>query len=514
VATLRTGRKAEVTSDEPSAGGIAVRRWAAPMRAAVLRRATSVPEAAWPVLIGIGLFVFLAATALRRQMTGAAGPDTAYFVQALDLISEGRSPFLSFYGIHLLGDHSNFFLWALAPLAVVFPVVPVLLVTQAAAGAVAVWPLWLVLRRRFGLSAGLSVSLLVAYAVHPALQNANLADFHLDLFAVPFLAGAVYFGLDPGRVSPWYWACVAGALTTREEVAVSVVVLGGVLALRHRRVGLATVAAALVWALVQYALVKPSFAGGAELARGRIEQYGGDSLPEAIAAWIRHPTVYGSRLVGEDTVKLALMYLTPLAFLPLLRMRWILPGLVLQGVYLLSGQPWPRLGTGHYGATLVPFLVIAAGAALAARRLEASPALLGRLVLAGAAFAWAAFSLAGPFGLRHVFVSSPLEEARVEAAGHVPDGVAVGASQAMAALVAHRTEVYSWPRPWEGSVFAGDPVPRAERQAQVDWLLLDTAATAQWSEDMVAAVGRIVPAEGFVVVWEGEGVQVYRRVRS
>jgi hypothetical protein len=163
---------------------------------------------------------------------------------------------------------------------------------------------------------------------------------------------------------------------------------------------------------------------------------------------------------------------------------------------------------------MVPFLVIAAGAVLASRRLEASPAMLGRLLLAGAAFAWVAFSLAGPFGLRHVVVSSPLEEARVDAAEHVPDGAAVAASQSMASLVADRTEIYSWPRPWEGGVFEGDPVSPGKRRAEVDWLLLDTAATAQWSEDMAAAVERIAPAEGFVLVWKREGVQVYRRVRS
>jgi uncharacterized membrane protein len=500
--------------EDPLPFEIALRRRFTVVAGRVGVRLERVPQSAWPVLLGAGLFVFLATTALFRQYNGSGGPDTAYFTQALDLMAHGKRPFLAYYGIDLFGDHSNYLLFALAPLAAILPVVPVLLVSQAAAGAAAVWPLWLILRRRFELTAGISLSLLVAYALHPALQNANVADFHLDLFAVPFLAGSIYFALDPVRVSRWYWVCVAGALLTREEVAVTVMLVGLLVSFRRRRVGLITVGAALVWGVLQYALVKPAFTGGTELAKARLAEYGGESLFDVLSAWITHPGLYGGRLIARDTAELAVMFLLPLAFLPLLRVRWVLPGLALQCLFLLSGQAWPRLGTGHYGSTFLPFLMVAAGAGLATHRWRIDPALVIRVLLCGAVLGWAAFSVSGPFGLRDIMIQHPHEKARLDAAGLVPDGGVVSASQSIAPLLADRTVVYAWPYPWGGYGLRRDPRPPAERRAEVEWLVFDTAAKDQWSPESAAAVQQIAPEEGFVQVWEGDGVLVYRRVPS
>ena len=483
--------------------------WATKIETVVRR----VPEPVWPVVVGTALFAYLSLTAIAQWRTGAAGPDLAYFTEALRDIARGDSPFLSYYGLHLLGDHSNFFLWALGPFARFLPVIPVLLLAQAGAASVAVWPLWLIFRRRFGLTVGFTLCLLAGYAFHPSLQNANMADFHLDIFAIPFLAGAVYFALSdrPGLA---YWLCIVAALSTREEVAVIVVGLGALLALQSRRLGLTTMAVGLSWSVIQYALVKPAFAGGRELARGRLAQYGGDSALEVLSAWLRDPGVYLRRLIAADTALLALMLLAPLAFLPLLRVRWILPGLALQVVFLLSGQGWPRAGNGHYAATLIPFLLVAAGAALARMVPQPSLAAVARFLVGGALLSWAAFATSGPFRWNELLSRSVHQQARFTATGLIPDGAVVSASQRIAPLLADRTEVYSWPGPWEEYPgYRKDPVPVGERRASVQWLVLDTADAVQWLPGMAAAVPRIVPTEGFVLLRDLDGIEVYRRER-
>ena len=479
-----------------------------------LRRfADRVPEPAWPAVLGSCLFVYLSVTAIAQWRTGKAGPDLAYFTEALTDISSGESPFLSLYGLHLLGDHTNLFLWTLAPFAAVLPVIPVLLVAQAAAASIALWPLWLILRRRMELPFGFVLCLLGAYALHPSVQNANMAGFHLDPFAVPFLAGAVYFALSPRRTVSWgYWLCVAGALSTREEVAVIVVVLGGLLALHSRRLGIITAGVATGWYALQYFLVKSAFAGGTELARGRLSQYGGDSLAEVLRAWFQDPATYARRLLAADTVLLAIIFLAPLAFIPLLHFRWVLPGLALQGIFLLSGEGWPRAGDGHYGATLVPFLVVAAGAALAAMQPRPPLSLVTRLIIGGAVLSWGAFSVSNVFQWKDLRSRSPHEQTRFDAVAMVPDGAVVSASQRISPLLADRAEVYSWPLPWDTYPgYEKDPVPVAMRRASVEWLVLDTADATQWLPEMAQALPRIAPGQGFTLVWERDGIKVYRR---
>ena len=64
-----------------------------------------------------------------------------------------------------------------------------LLVVQSAALALGVVPLWRIARRVANLRVGAAATLLVAYALYPAVQNLNLADFHPETLALPALLG-------------------------------------------------------------------------------------------------------------------------------------------------------------------------------------------------------------------------------------------------------------------------------------------------------------------------------------
>jgi uncharacterized membrane protein len=360
---------------------------------------------------------------------------------------------------------------------------------------------------------GFALCLLGAYSLHPSVQNANMAGFHLDLFAVPFLAWAIYLALDQRENVSWlYWLGLVGALSTREEVSVIVVVLGLLLFLQSRRLGIMTAALGAGWYAAQFLFVKSAFAGGSELARGRLLQYGGDSPVELLRAWVQDPATYGRRLVSAETMVLAIIVLAPFAFLPLLRFRWLLPGLALQCIFLLSGEGWPRAGDGHYAATLVPFLVIATGAALATIQPRPTLSVVTRVIVAGAVFSWGAFSVSNVFRWNDLRSRAPHEQARFDAAALVPDGAVVSASQLIAPLLADRAEVYSWPLPWETYPgYKKDPVPVATRRASVEWLVLDTADELQWLPAMADALPRIVPTQGFTLAWEKDGIKVYRR---
>lgn len=163
-------------------------------------------------------------------------------------------------GLHLLGDHSYPIFWPMAWLTGVLPTIPTLLAIQSAALAGGIVPLWWICRRIAGLGLAATAALVISYAAFPALHNVNLADFHPETLAVPFLLGAVLFALTDRWVP--YGACLVVVLACREDMALVVTFLGVLLIIEgRRRAGPATMLAGLTWLALTTQVIQPHFAG-------------------------------------------------------------------------------------------------------------------------------------------------------------------------------------------------------------------------------------------------------------
>lgn len=239
---------------------------------------------------------------------------------------------------------------------------------------------------------GLAVVFAAAYLLFPALESANVFDFHAVALAPTFFLFAFYF-LEKER---WGWYAFFAALTMgcKEDMPLTVVMLGlyALLVRRRWRIGLATMAVAGAWFLIAVGLIMPHFDTRGVSPLANRYAYLGDGPLEMAVTLVTQPGLWLSRLLTAENLVYLLKLLAPVALLPLLAPQVLMLALPALLVNLLSNDGFMHQLEGfHYGVTLVPAVVVAAvyGAARPGRWLPRRrwlPAALAVLVLASSLF--------------------------------------------------------------------------------------------------------------------------------
>ncbi|MGZ6095120.1 MAG: DUF2079 domain-containing protein [Polyangiales bacterium] len=304
----------------------------------------------------------------------------------------------------LWGLHASPILYPLGWLGRVLPIIPLMLVVQAASVCAAGIPLARIAARRVGHPAAADVTL-VAYLLYPTIGTLATYEFHPSALALFPLALAIDW-FDRRQLRQATIALFIAALC-REDVALVAGFVGLAVALRsgapstHRRAGIAIFAAGCTWFAVYFFVIAPRHLpahGSLDLHFGHIAR----SPAALLAAIVRHPIATLRTLVTPLKLLYAPRMLAPLAFLSLLAPRWLLPALVPFGINVLSQFPTAPEIASHYSALAVPFLF--ASAAHGAGRLAAQqPGALNRnVVLSGIAVA------AGTLLMQHRAGATPL----------------------------------------------------------------------------------------------------------
>lgn len=454
--------------------------------------------------------VFFTVAMLRHHGLNS-GYDVAYAQQATWLIRNGYSPFMTIRGLHLLADHTYYVLFPLSWLTAVLPTVPTLLALQAAGLAFAVVPLYAFCRRIARLAVLPSAVVLAAYGIHPAVQNVNAFEFHAETVLAPAaLIGAVLFAFQ----ARWYAyaGCLAVVLLSREDLAVVAAGIALLLLLTGRwRAGVLSLIAITVWFTVNLR-IQTHFAGGQFVQGTRLSQYG-ESLPSIALFLATHPRTVAAALLTPGNIRVVVALLAPVLFLPLLAPRWLLPGIPLHAVYLLSDTAPAHTIVFHYTLAINCFLFVALAVALGrSARIRQRGALLAVLlvVVVLGNLRWGTASLLDApwrWGER-----DSLDRARLAAARVVPAGAPVSASDSLLPMLSARRDVYLFPTPFErydpGAV---DSVPREVRRREVSYLAVDTTLSPPWDADKAAALDRLTAEETFFKVFDRLGVAVYQR---
>lgn len=248
------------------------------------------------------------------------------------------------------------------PLSVLYVIRPgpetliVFLTAALALGAVPVYALaHHVLRQRVG-----ALCFAAAYLLTPAVQAANLSDFHLSSASPVFLAWTLYAAVT--RRSRLFIAGAVLSAILKEEVGLLVAAMGGYLWLTSReavarRVGLTVAAGALGWVALCFLVTMPHFTGGApSLFAARY----GDAIRH-LRGW---PAVLLSGRLDWPVPAFTLTYVRELlagtGFLALLapvELALAAPVLAING---LSGSTWQHGGGAHYSVEAVPAVLLAA----------------------------------------------------------------------------------------------------------------------------------------------------------
>ncbi|HKS98492.1 MAG TPA: DUF2079 domain-containing protein [Rugosimonospora sp.] len=457
----------------------------APTRVApARRRARHRPEA---LVLAAGLFAAYCGYALpvHRRM-GTRGFDLGIFDQVVRAYAHGQAPvsLLKGPGFDELGDHFSPALAVLAPLYRAFPGAATLLVAQAALFALASLPITRLAADRLGRPAGLCVG--IGYGLSWGIQQAVGFDFHEIALAVPLLAASVVALAERRAGAAVAWALPL--LLVKEDQALVVAAIGGyVWLLGRRRLGAATMAAAVAAGLLTVFVLIPAFnpahqytylamagpgGGGSVKVHTVLELLvltGFVALRSPVALvglavlvprfWAHQPAMWGTRYQYSAT----LMPLLFVAFVDgLCRLR-------------VPGRVWTRYRPGTLGLRAAPYGV----------------ALLGLVVtLHGQPLR----DLASPGHWR----TGPAVAAARAALAVVPDGASVAATNRLAPQLTGRCQVYLFPQ---------YPSPALRPQ----WVVTaETPPAWPVSPARYLAARDALAAAGYRLVVRAGGVRVYR----
>lgn len=315
------------------------------------------------LLVGLMSLVLFAAAAARHYLFRSGAMDLAFFDQLVWLISRGKPPVSSINGLHLLGDHAAWILYAVAPLYWIFANPYSLLALQALALAGAAYPLW-----RIALlsecSPGQALALALAYLLYPIVLATDVFDFHPETLAVPALMCAALCA-KRGQMATFVLSLIV-ALGTKEIVGLTVIAMGVWLLIDQRdrpAFGILAIMLGVASFLFATRWIIPHFGAGKEASGVRLFTYLGPSVSKIVVALFTQPGRWVPQVLRPEV----LIYLGVI-FVPVcwgLSFRGLLPLLVAVPTMVLNMLADTSTGEdllaplGHYSLLAVPFIALA-----------------------------------------------------------------------------------------------------------------------------------------------------------
>ncbi|MCC7355139.1 MAG: DUF2079 domain-containing protein, partial [Anaerolineae bacterium] len=210
----------------------------------------------------------------------------------------------------------------------------------------------------------LALAFPLTYLLFPALQAANLADFH----AIPLAAAPIAFAFWFAERRDWpkFLVAVVVLLMIKEDAALLAFLLGAWAALRYRawRVGLLVVAASLAWFVLATFIIVPHYARTVygEGQSVYFQRYSdlGSGPGEIVRTLLTRPATAWAILTERARLVYVWGLFASAALLPILAPEVLILGGPLLAANALSSYWLQYSGELHYSAPLVPYFVVAA----------------------------------------------------------------------------------------------------------------------------------------------------------
>ena len=395
---------------------------------------------------------------------GTSAYDFGLYEQGIWLLSRFESPFVTLMGRNLFGDHSSFILLFLVPFYWFDPPTSFLLVVQSVVIALGAVPLFWYAKRRLQSGAAASV-IALGYLIHPAVVWTNLENFHPDSFLGPLIALVLVAAAE----KRWriYWVAVVLTLLVKEDVAFVLVPIGVFVALRgDRRRGVLTACASIGVMAMMLLVVMRSFTGVAFRNSWRIPFGGvGGFLRTAIS----RPWDVVTHLVSDTRPRYLWQVFAPLGFVAVLAPSALMTALGVVGVNLVSTFWYQYQVQYHYSLVIVPCLAFATTEALFRLKLEFRRSVVWFVALCSivCAYFWVPLPLTS-VDYQSWSPSSPQVVATTEMFALIPPDASLAAYHPLTAQLARRREIYSFPNPFQRSLYGPDVFAKGDRLAAAD----------------------------------------------
>ncbi|MDQ3898162.1 MAG: DUF2079 domain-containing protein [Actinomycetota bacterium] len=462
------------------------------------------------VMIGGWSATFFVLGWQRHHRFGTFGFDLGIYDQALWLLSRFETPFITLRGLNFWGHHVNVIGVVLVPFYWLGAGPAFLLAVQLASQAVGAVAVFLLARDRLR-ARWPAVALAGVLLLHPTYQFLAWEFFHFDALAL----GPLLLAYWAARARRWRWFAVAAVLAVacKEDVALAMVVLGILIALRgDRRIGAAVSGLAAVWWVVATRLVIPAANGIGPFYDTFFSEFG-SSAGDVVVDVATDPVKAGRVALGPSRLAYYRMMFAPVAFLPVFALPTLAVALPMLAVNALSSFPYTREIRYHYSALVLAGVILATVEAIAfLGRTPSRRAFLVGLVAAtslASTVAWGPSPISTKYhtGL-WVGRGDPSLAAKKGAVDLVPARASASVSFEFAPHMTHRQKIYEWPVPWRNLNW-GVRGENLDDPGGVDWLVIDRLLLT--SED-AELLDRLLARE-FTVVSERQSIVVARRIR-
>jgi len=312
-------------------------------------------------IFSIFIFIFLSIGISRHLALSSSGIDLAVSDQSVWNTVKGNILFSSLDGnINHLGAHFEPILFLIAPLYMIWPNISVLIILQALALGIAIFPLYLIAKERLN-SRILIFAFVFAYFLSRAVRGVGFLDFHTDSFLVPLIFSSFYFLVT--KRTGWALFSLFAMLLCKEDVTFLVSAFGIFLIFTQRRYkfGIFLLLVGISGWLVITKSVMPYFAKSQNYPYLAWLPFG-STYQENIRAVLANPLLLKGLFFGEGKIDFYLRLFGPLGFISFLSpahyILFLIP--LLEQIVGSIGHPGMQTITAHYPAHTVPFIFIAA----------------------------------------------------------------------------------------------------------------------------------------------------------
>jgi uncharacterized membrane protein len=487
---------------------------------ALVERVVRVHPSAWCVALGATIFavVFGRLGVQNHRNFGTWSFDMGIYDQAFWLVSRGES-WITVRGIDMWGHHTNLIAFAFAPFYWLGAGPSFLYVVQAIVLGAGAIPTYLIARDRLS-SPWAATVIAYVYLMYAPVQWIAWANFHPEALVITPLLFAWWNATR--RNWRWAYACVFLALSTREDTAMAVFLMGVVLwfvmrrtddaTARDRRLALAVSGLGLVWYLVTMRIVIPAFNRGQQpfYISGFYGNYG-ENTYEIAQEIVTRPDRVISDATQPDRIRFYRDLLLPWGGLPLAG----LPQLIMAGPQMLASviglSPYARSIRYQYTSVMIAPIVIAAieGVALTFRHRLGRRFVLPWMVVCAyvSNVAWSP----SPISPNDIVWAQPTDRhpAMRIALTLVPDDVSVTASYSLLPHLSHREQIYDWPNPFIEAYWGNDDGYRLPDPSTIDYLVLDLQTVGNDRRGLVDQLTG--PGGEYEVLFQQDDVLVARR---
>jgi len=312
------------------------------------------------LLIILYITVFSALSVARHEAFETLAFDLGNYDQAIWNTIHGRLlRFTNVEGLSSrLAQHVEPILLPVSLFYLLYDSPKTLLVLQTVVVALGAWPVYLLAREKLRSEFG-GIVFALAYLLFPALEAANLFDFHAVTLAPTFLLCTFYF-LEK-RIHLWSFVFAILAMSCKEDIPLLVAMMGAYVFLlrRERKAGAVMGSVALVWFYIAFYIIIPHANPGGKSQDLVYYEHWVDNPVEMASAVVK--TSFWSVILTRDNLAYLFKLFLPLAFLPLFSLPIFLialPSLVIS--LLNTAQLTGRLEMFHYAAPMVPFATLSA----------------------------------------------------------------------------------------------------------------------------------------------------------